>query len=317
MQKKNYYLVLNVKTTATAEEIKAAYRTLAKKFHPDKNQGNKSSEEYFKLIQEAYAVLSDPEKKRKFDLSFLNYTSGSSQKTYTQYTGNAYQYAQQQAYNQQNQAKQSYRKKQPSKPDQSEKYGILISIGIAMILLYAIISFSSEKTMSPSRSEILRKDSVKKLQPEEEIGKFDSPYSMFFGEEVYEVSSKNNIVINNSHESEAVVCLVENKPPFKTIRNQYMNFGTSFKFNNIPDGSYFLKIYFGREWKKGKTLLTTTITGGFSNDIAFAKLNTGKDAFIMKQGKVGNSTVYSSYEIDIYPYKIPVENVITGEEFFD
>ena len=62
-EKRDYYDVLGVAKTATADEIKKAYRTLAIKYHPDKNPGNKEAEEKFKEAAEAYAVLSDPEKR--------------------------------------------------------------------------------------------------------------------------------------------------------------------------------------------------------------------------------------------------------------
>lgn len=64
---KDYYALLGVKKDATADEIKKAYRKQAIKYHPDKNPGDKKSEEKFKEITEAYAVLSDPEKKRQYD----------------------------------------------------------------------------------------------------------------------------------------------------------------------------------------------------------------------------------------------------------
>ncbi|ALC17410.1 integrase [Desulfuromonas soudanensis] len=64
---KDYYAVLGVQKTAPADEIKKAYRKLALKFHPDKNPGDKKAEEKFKEITEAYAVLSDAEKRRQYD----------------------------------------------------------------------------------------------------------------------------------------------------------------------------------------------------------------------------------------------------------
>src|SRR5512136_660317 len=67
MDYKDYYQVLGLKKGASPEEIKRAYRKLAVKYHPDKNQGNKEAEEKFKEINEAYAVLSDPKKKNQYD----------------------------------------------------------------------------------------------------------------------------------------------------------------------------------------------------------------------------------------------------------
>jgi molecular chaperone DnaJ len=64
---KDYYQILGVKKNASEEEIKKAYRALAKKYHPDRNKGNKDAENKFKEISEAYAVLSDKEKRAQYD----------------------------------------------------------------------------------------------------------------------------------------------------------------------------------------------------------------------------------------------------------
>ncbi|MCX6188841.1 MAG: J domain-containing protein [Bacteroidetes bacterium] len=67
MDYKDYYKLLEVDKKASQDEIKKAFRKLAIKFHPDKNQGNKEAEEKFKLVNEANEVLSDPKKRKKYD----------------------------------------------------------------------------------------------------------------------------------------------------------------------------------------------------------------------------------------------------------
>lgn len=89
MEYKDYYKVLGVDKKASADDIKKAYRKLAVKYHPDKNAGDKAAEEKFKEINEAYDVLSDADKRNKYD------TLGENWQQYQQ-TGNAGGYYSQQ-----------------------------------------------------------------------------------------------------------------------------------------------------------------------------------------------------------------------------
>ncbi|UCF72400.1 MAG: J domain-containing protein [Deltaproteobacteria bacterium] len=68
MSNKDYYKTLGVNKSASTNDIKKAYRKLAMKYHPDRNKENKAAEEKFKEVSEAYAVLSDPEKKKQYDM---------------------------------------------------------------------------------------------------------------------------------------------------------------------------------------------------------------------------------------------------------
>ena len=67
MKKEDYYVILEVKREATSEELKRSYRRLAVKYHPDKNPGDKAAEDKFKAAAEAYEVLSDPQKRQRYD----------------------------------------------------------------------------------------------------------------------------------------------------------------------------------------------------------------------------------------------------------
>src|SRR5438105_12680747 len=73
---RDYYEILGVPRSAKEQEIKKAYRKLARKYHPDLNPQNKQAEEKFKEIQEAYEVLSDADKRKKYDQLGANWKNG-------------------------------------------------------------------------------------------------------------------------------------------------------------------------------------------------------------------------------------------------
>src|ERR1700751_1436378 len=78
-ERPDYYKELGVGKNASDEEIKKAYRKLARKYHPDRNQGDKQAEERFKRISQAHDVLSDPDKRKAYDRGtgpFGNFAGG-------------------------------------------------------------------------------------------------------------------------------------------------------------------------------------------------------------------------------------------------
>ncbi len=121
MSRENYYQQLGVKPSAPANEIKARYRALAKKYHPDKNIGNKEAEERFKEIQEAYHVLSNQNKRRHYDLHATERVNYYQTTAYTK----------------------GEKVEEEERPvDKTEWYHFAISVGVAVVLLYFIVSYS-------------------------------------------------------------------------------------------------------------------------------------------------------------------------------
>lgn len=95
MDYKDYYKILGVTKSASQAEIKKAYRALAKKYHPDKNKGDKAAEDKFKNISEAYEVIGDPEKRKQYDQLGANWKqyqqSGEQQQRYSRQPGGGFQ----------------------------------------------------------------------------------------------------------------------------------------------------------------------------------------------------------------------------------
>jgi curved DNA-binding protein len=83
MEYTDYYQILGVDKKASQEEVKKAFRKLAKKYHPDKNSGNKEAENKFKQINEANEVLGDPEKRKKYDQLGANWDRFGQEGTYS------------------------------------------------------------------------------------------------------------------------------------------------------------------------------------------------------------------------------------------
>lgn len=141
MEHNNFYTVLGIKKSASPKEIKTAYRNLAKKHHPDKNQNNPKAEDYFKEVQYAYTILSNPTKRKLYDLKFGTALNNTSAKTYAAGHANPYQFSKAAAQAQKNtvhHAASKHKTINETPPDLSPLY---ISIVIALLLVSFIVLF--------------------------------------------------------------------------------------------------------------------------------------------------------------------------------
>ena len=306
MSVKNYYLILGIKFSATQDEIKIAYRHLAKKFHPDLNPGNKHIEEKFKEISEAYNTLSDEENKRKYDVKFL-YSKNANSFSHRTETKHAPKY-----------------KRKPDPPlSKKEKRTVFLMLagGVSFVVFMAVMSFFlpqyDEKEMT---HQIIANDKFQSLNPPEQpkstISTSDSPYEKYFGGDADSYDSRSSIFVNNNLLHGAIVCLVETKEPHHTIRNEYIEPGSSYRFASLPDGIYYIKAYFGNIWQPAKKMNGGTISGGFEKEEGFFKSDDKKNQYKIFQSYSGDNLVYTNYEIILSKIFESKSKEISEKEFF-
>jgi len=141
---KNYYQILGVKSNASHDEIKSAYKKLALKFHPDKNNGDAFFENLFKDIQEAYECLSNDENRKKYDHEY----------------GNSFQKKQQSSTQTNNPKSESTKEDKPIEKE-SNYYLSIFGIIILFIIIAAAINSNNDKQASSQ----VNNDIVEEIPP--------------------------------------------------------------------------------------------------------------------------------------------------------
>ncbi|UII31356.1 DnaJ domain-containing protein [Fulvivirga ulvae] len=124
----------------------------------------------------------------------------------------------------------------------------------------------------------------------------DSPYNHYFGKGVYNKNYENRVKIHNGQATDVVVCLAQYYSPYRTIRNEYIRAGESFEMTSIPNGTYYLKSFFGNDWNPD-TLFMGKVRGFFETRAGFSKSDNYSDLLKIEQ----NNYQYSIYEITLYP----------------
>lgn len=275
----NLYRILGVSEYATDQQIRQAYRTLAKRYHPDLNPGDARAADKFKEVASAYEVLSDPILRSNYDKKRLReslYTPGpffagsDNQKNKSQtaadrrakYSQATWEWAEQ---------KRSHR--------QLSHFLRRRKIFVAMVITFVLFVTAAiwfDTWVEEQQKQFAAKQELEMLEqmasPEAKknsgyISNFDSPFDSVFGAGIYDDFSPHSIMVLSPPQP-SVICLVENRAPWRTIRNEYLEGSSWIVLRDIPAGSYFFKINTGYRWNMqvkngGKNC------GGFTKENAF------------------------------------------------
>ncbi|TND10376.1 MAG: curved DNA-binding protein [Bacteroidetes bacterium] len=315
---KNYYSILGVDELAGDEEIKRAYRSLAKRWHPDKNHGNPVAEERFKEIAEAYAVLSDPMLRRQHDLKLQRKRVYSADFVFYD--------------SPKNDQKENRRRGKPEysegflrwrsvklRADQRRRRVILVGMIIAFIAWIAGAQWLEKYNEEQSRlssleiERRLREIAQERLRMEKkEIDNLDSPFYAVFGDGDYDWLTTNHIEVNVPH-ADAVICLQQADEPYMTIRNEFIFAGNSFTLTNIPYGRYFIKVYEGAGWNSKRKLAGGKVNGAFDRQARFYRVD--RKPFVFIEPTEENPYPNTVDSLDLNPKTMKIVPM-TEAEFF-
>jgi hypothetical protein len=310
---KNYYQILGLEQSSTAQEIKAAYRELAKLYHPDRNAGSRISEESFKLIQEAYAVLADTNSRYLYDVSLRE--KDAPKNTSKQPVDHRYRRGgtvNARSNYMDGRSKQARRRKQLAA--YKKKVSIIFLSAFALLIALALWvgpmikndPFQPSGSMQASFTTDIGNASTEYTAnvPEEHDDTLISgfaPYDHLFPAYAYDENSQNNITIYNPDSLDVVVCVV-NKKTGQTARNAYIRASENFSIYRLPNGNYYLKAYFGQHPIIRKTNEISKQPILLFKDLGrYYSYNLQENIIELKQQTIGQNTRASSYFIRLDP----------------
>jgi len=263
----DYYSILGLNKSATPVDIKAAFRRLAKKHHPDKNPNNPHSSVLFKSILEAYTVLSNPHSKARYDN--LN-RSPSFQSDHKVRRDNkrhvsAEDLKQRQYYQNYYKTKLKRQAEKPKQKVYSDYKYVLFATPIAVGLLLLVLSVFSPKPPQIINHSLEKKNHKEKVRFSPKNG--DKLYSGYFGEsKTFETNHK--LKINNPTIFDAVITIYSIQSN-QCIQHAYLQHGYSIELDFLPTEGVYWKCVIGKEWSPTKKLYNDKIIGGFDSVIQY------------------------------------------------
>jgi len=317
---KDYYRILGIPENASDAEIKTAYRRLAKRYHPDMNAGDKRSEERFKEIAEAYNTLSDAVLKRSYDLRRMRNDLYAGNPVFYSPAPKEKKDARRREYSEADLSRARARHRHRTAMHIRKRKRILVGMIVTFIIyLFATAAFErwSEKQRQKEAEQIERSLNAmtqqKDMAASQIIQDMDTPYDSLFGKGENDFFSPNYIAVFNPV-SDALICVVQAGPPYRTVRNAYASAHYNFVLRYLPDGAYYIKVYTGEKWDKRKKIPGGQTLGGFTQDEEFFRINQATIRLERPTPKHGNTITADTIVID--PSVMNFQR-ISREEFYD
>lgn len=313
---KDYYRTLGIAENASDEDVKRAYRRMAKRFHPDLNAGDKYAEEQFKEVYEAYETLSDPILRRSYDLKRLRRDL---------YAGNPVFYARQPVGEEfeKDPRRKKYTEEQFAYARRRRRFRIIsdmrrrkkLLVGMIISFIFCVSGATwLENWNAQQRADVAktleqktRQKALSNSHAQTVINDLDSPYDSLFGPGKYDWFSQNFIVVYNPV-SDAVVCVVQASAPHRTIRNEFIHARRSFALREMPDGDYYMKVYTGSKWDFNRKVPGGQTLGRFTKDEEFFRIGVPVISLYNKNEINGDTIV-------IDPTVVPLKT-ISENDFF-
>ena len=269
----SYYDILGISQTANNEQIKSAFRRLAKLYHPDKNPQGKDQ---FEKILMAYETLINSARRRQYDMRLkhgvpMGYkekrTGGKKQKEWN-FSDEELKRRQ---YYKEHYKKEFERHSQSTfvpKRNYNEYKYILFAAPIAVgLLMFIINAYEQNKA-----SELKKEKVTVNIKPVDELKLMDDPFTPYFKKPVYDIVSNRTLEIKNLSDKDAVFVLLTEKGKF--LRSDIVKSGISATVSQLPGLEINIKLYTGKFWKRSKEHKGLEVIGGFTEQENYCKLNT-------------------------------------------
>lgn len=268
----DYYSILGVSRTASDVEIKAAFRKLAKLYHPDKNPNDPNAKVVFQQILKAYNTLIHPTLRRRYDSGTIvtpdvtprqHKPKNKGQKEWTttdedikrrEYYKNYYKAK-----------KRTVSVAPPANAYSDYKY-VLFATPLAVgLLMFIIAMFKPDPKIRPEAQKTAAPTVTKTAVTRPENG--DKPYQGYFGG-MSTFSTNNSLKIDNESGYDAVIVLFDLKT-HRYIQHSYLRNSFSAEFTMLPETGVYWKSMAGKTWDPDKLIFSDKITGSFDSIVQY------------------------------------------------